>query len=68
MRKATILEEANLLMLMTLPDSQVTALEAIEYMRLRRVEELKKLQRRLAEDEVREANLSTLTISASLHR
>jgi hypothetical protein len=35
MRKAAILEEANMLMLMTLPDSQVTAPEAIEYLQLR---------------------------------
>jgi hypothetical protein len=41
--------------------SSVTAPEAIEYLRLRRVKELKKLQRHLAEDEVREANLPTST-------
>jgi hypothetical protein len=35
MYKAAILEEANMLMLMTLPDSPVTSPEAIEYLRLR---------------------------------
>ena len=44
MRKAAILEEANMLMLMTLPDSQVTSPEEIEFLWLRRGEELKKLQ------------------------
>lgn len=61
MHKVAILEEANLLILMTLLDLQVTALEAIKYMQLWQVEELKKLQRRLAEDEVREATLPTST-------
>ena len=60
MRNAAILEEANMLMLMTLPNSQVTALEAIKY--LWRGRELKKLQRRLAEEEVRETNLPTSTV------
>lgn len=60
MRNAAILEEANMLMLMTLPNSQVTTLEAIKY--LWRGRELKKLQRRLAEEEVRETNLPTSTV------
>jgi hypothetical protein len=63
MYKAAILEEANMLMLMTLPDSPVTSPEAIEYLRLRWGEELKKLQWWLVEDVAREANLLASTAS-----
>jgi hypothetical protein len=51
MRKNALLEDQNIVMLMTLPDSQVIV-EAREYLRLRRREELKKLQSRLLEEEL----------------
>jgi hypothetical protein len=51
MRKNALLEDQNIVMLMTLPDSQVSV-EAREYLRLRRREELKKLQSRLLEEEL----------------
>ena len=53
MRKVTQMEEHNSIMLMTLP-SRIDTPEAQEYLRLRQAEELKKLRRRLAEDERRE--------------
>jgi hypothetical protein len=50
MRKATLLEDHNMLLLMT--NSQTP--EAQEYLRLRQAEELKKLRRRLADQEQQE--------------
>ena len=55
-RKNELMEEANLLVIMTLPSTQDLEPEAVEYLRLRRREELKKLRRHLAEEEEREAN------------
>ena len=43
-----------MLLLMTMPDDKITTAEAREYLRLRRGDELKKLRRKLAEDEDRE--------------
>ncbi len=54
MRKAELLEEQNMLLLMTMPDDRITTPEAREYLRLRRGDELKKLRRKLVEEEVRE--------------
>jgi hypothetical protein len=51
MRKVALLEEQNLLMLMTMPDSQVTIPKAREFLQLRRTMELKKLRRVVAEEE-----------------
>jgi hypothetical protein len=45
MHKTTIVEEQNLLMLMTMHDSQVTVLEAREFLQIMRAQELKKLKR-----------------------
>jgi hypothetical protein len=58
MRKAELLEEQNMLLLMTMPDDRITTSDAREYLRLRRGVELKKLRRKLAEEENRERNLS----------
>lgn len=60
-RKNELMEEANLLVIMTLPSTQDLEPEAVEYLRLRRREELKKLRRRLAEEEEREVNQPALT-------
>lgn len=40
-----------MLLLMTMPDDKITTAEAREYMHLQRGDELKKLRRKLAEDE-----------------
>ena len=55
MKKAALLEEQNLLMLMTMPDDPVAASEAREYLVLRRIKELKKLQKRMVDEEAKEA-------------
>jgi hypothetical protein len=55
MRKAAMLEDHNILMLMTLPESRGSIPEAQEYLRLRQAEVLKKLKIRLADDGEREA-------------
>jgi hypothetical protein len=52
MRKAAILEDQNLLMLMSMPDDDE---DAKEYLRLRRQMELKKLRKFVAEEECRDA-------------
>ena len=54
MKKAALLEDQNMLLLMTMPDDKITTAEAREYLRLRRGDELKKLRRKLAEEEDRE--------------
>ena len=54
MKKAALLEDQNMLLLMTMPDDKITTVEAREYLRLRRCDELKKLQRKLAQEEERE--------------
>lgn len=53
MWKMELLEALNLLHLMTAPNSDVSP-EAREFLRLRRIQELKKLQRQMAEDDERE--------------
>ena len=50
MRKAALLEDQNLLMLMSMPDADS---DAKEYLRLRRQMELKKLRKFLGEKEYR---------------
>ena len=54
MRKVALLEQQNLIMLMTMPDNQDATPEAREFLQLLRAEEMRKLKRRLAEDEERE--------------
>ena len=54
MKKAALLEDHNMLLLMTMPEDKITTVEAREYMRLRRGDELKKLRRKLAAEEERE--------------
>ena len=54
MKKAALLEDENMLLLMTMPDDKITTVEAREYLRLRRCDELKKLWRKLAHEEERE--------------
>lgn len=51
MKKATLLEDQNMLMLMTIPNDQVTTMETMEYLRLRRGDELKKIWRKLTVEE-----------------
>jgi hypothetical protein len=50
MRKATMLEDHNMLMLVTLPESLGSTPKAQEYLRLRHAEVFKKLKKRLADD------------------
>ena len=54
MKKAALLEDQNMLLLMTMPEDKITTAEAREYLRLRRGDELKKLRRKLAAEEDRE--------------
>ena len=54
MLKAVGLQDQNMLLLMTTDDATLTNTEAREYIQLRRVEELRKLRRRLAEDNEQE--------------
>ena len=54
MKKAALLEDQNMLLLMTMPDDKITTAEAREYLRMRRCDELKKLRRKLAHEEERE--------------
>ncbi|KAG0574448.1 hypothetical protein KC19_VG262800 [Ceratodon purpureus] len=67
-RKAASMEDQNLLLLFTSPESLITP-EAVEYLRLRRRrEELRKLQRRLAaeeEEERRRSEAPTVTAETS---
>jgi hypothetical protein len=65
MRKAELLEEQNKLLLMTMPDDRITTHEAREYLRLRRQDELKKLRRKLAEEEDRERMATGLEFDAA---
>lgn len=66
-RKNELMEEANLLVIMTLPSTHDLEPDQVEYLRLRRREELKKLKRRLAEEEAREANEPPSTLPVRLH-
>jgi hypothetical protein len=50
-KKATLLEDQNMLLLMTMSNDQITTVEVREYMRLRRGDELKKLRLKLAAKE-----------------
>ena len=50
MKKTALLEDQNMLLLMTMPDDKITTAEAREYLRLRRGDELKKLRRKLAHE------------------
>ena len=59
MRKAAILEDQNLLMLMSMPDADE---DAKEYLRLRRQMELKKLRKLVAEEECRDANANAINV------
>jgi hypothetical protein len=54
MCKNQLLQDQNLLMLMTLPGIEETTPKAREFLQLRRTEELKKLRRRLGEEEEEE--------------
>jgi hypothetical protein len=54
MKKTALLEDQNMLLLMTMPDDKITTVEAREYLRLRRGDELKKLRRKLTDEEERE--------------
>ena len=60
MKKAQLLEDQNMLLLMTMPDDKITTHEAREYLRLRRADELRKLRRKLADEEDRERLASPL--------
>lgn len=53
MRKVALLEDQNLMMLMSMPDAD---LDAKEYLRLRRHMELRKLRKLLADEEDRDRN------------
>jgi hypothetical protein len=66
-RKNELMEEANLLVIMTLPSTQDLEPDQVEYLCLRRREELKKLKRRLAKEEAREANEPPSTLPVRLH-
>jgi hypothetical protein len=57
MRKAAILEDQNLLMLMSMPDADE---DAKEYLRLRRKMELNKLRKLVAEEEGRDADATAV--------
>jgi hypothetical protein len=54
MSKNQLMQEQNLLMLMTLLDTEGTIPEAREFLQLRKAEELKKLRKRLTEKEGKE--------------
>lgn len=51
MLKAVELQDQNLLLLMTTDDASLVNVEALEYVQLRRAQELRKLKARLAEEE-----------------
>ena len=57
MKKAALLEDQNMLLLMSMPEDKITTAEAREYLRLRRGDELKKLRRKLAAEEDRERSV-----------
>ena len=63
MKKTALLEDQNMLLLMTMPDDKITTSEAREYLRLRRGDELKKLRRELAEEEDRERQDAAMVAS-----
>ena len=51
MRKVAVIEDQNMLLLMTMPIEESAGEDAREYMRLRRGEELKKLKKRLSAED-----------------
>ena len=53
MKNATLIEDQNMLLLMTMPIDDSAGEDAREYLRLRRGDELKKLKKRLSEEESR---------------
>lgn len=53
MKKAALLEDQNMLILMTILDIKIRTPKAREYLKLRRVEKLLKLRHRLGEEEER---------------
>ena len=55
MRKVALIEDQNMLLLMTMPIEESAGEDAREYMRLRRGEELKKLKKRLSAADCAEA-------------
>ena len=57
-KKVVLLKEHNLLMLMTMSDDPTAAAKARKYLALRWLKELKKLQKRMMEDEAKEAELA----------
>ena len=63
MKKTALLEDQNMLLLMTMPDEKITTSEAREYLRLCRGDELKKLRRELAEEEDRERQDAAMAAS-----
>ena len=54
MKNSALLEDQNMLMLMTMLDDKITTVEAREYLRLRRGDELKKLRQKPVAEEVQE--------------
>ena len=54
MKKVALIEDQNMLLLMTMPIEENAGQDAHEYLRLRREEELKKLKKRLCAEESRE--------------
>lgn len=64
-RKTELLADQNVLMLFTTPDIQITDPGALEYLRLRREEELSKLRRRLEEEAAAEAKRKAAAVKGS---
>ena len=64
MRKAALLENNNTLLLMTTLETQLGTSDAHEYLRLWQIEELKKLQKMLANDEEQERHDEVHRIAA----
>ena len=58
MKKTTLLEEQNLLMLMTMPEDPNSAPEAREYLMLYRTKELRKFRKHLVEEVVQDKELA----------
>jgi hypothetical protein len=64
MRKAALLEDQNLLMLMSMPDADS---DAKEYLHLRRQMELRKLRKLLAEEEDRDHKFTAVNAGECSH-
>jgi hypothetical protein len=62
-KKAALMEDKNMFLLMTMLDDKITTVEAREYMRLRRGDELKKLRWKLAAKEDRERTDTTWVVA-----